>query len=155
MSQVNNEVLQSSAHMLANDDRLYKVGTPEQIFPEFVDGIYGLENLQKIVRAANEQWWLDLKTGEPLQRNKGELLCLIHSEVSECLEGVRRNLMDDKLPHRSMEEVELADAVIRILDYCGGFGLDLAGAVAEKLAFNLRRKDHSREERLSENGKKV
>lgn len=92
-------------------------------------------------------WW-------DSERNKGELLALIHSEISECLEGVRRNLDDDKLPHRKMEEVELADAVIRIMDYCGGFGLDLEGAIKEKLAYNKIREDHKKENRAKENGKK-
>lgn len=104
--------------------------------------------------AANVKWWKDLETGEPLTRNKGELLALIHSEVSECLEGVRKNLMDDKLPQRRMEEVELADTLIRIFDYAGGFGLDLEGAYREKMAFNAARLDHTTEHRKSENGKK-
>jgi len=99
-------------------------------------------------------WWNDLKTGEPLQRNKGELLCLIHSEISEAMEGERKNLMDDKLPHRKMAEVELADALIRIFDYAGGFGYDLAGAVLEKIQYNARRADHKPENRLKEDGKK-
>ena len=64
------------------------------------------------------------------------MLCLIHSEISEAMEGHRKNLMDDKIPHRSMLEVELADALIRICDMAGGLGLDLEGAVLEKLEYN-------------------
>ena len=82
------------------------------------------------------------------------MLCLIHSEISEAMEGHRKNLMDDKLPHRSMLEVELADAVIRICDMAGGLGLDLDGAINEKLEFNKNRADHKIENRLTENGKK-
>lgn len=106
------------------------------------------------VHAANAKWWRDLETGEPVERNKGEMLCLIHSEISECLEGIRKGLMDDHLPHRSMEEVELADALIRILDYSAGHGLDIHGSFVEKMAYNANRADHKPENRMLENGKK-
>lgn len=106
------------------------------------------------VHKANAKWWVCLRTGEPIERNVGELLALVHSEVSEALEGHRKGLMDDKLPHRSMFEVELADTIIRIFDIAGGFGLDLGGAYVEKMAYNAQRADHKREARLAEGGKK-
>lgn len=87
-------------------------------------------------------------------RNVGEMLCLIHSEISEAMEGYRKNLMDDKLPHRPMIEVELADAMIRIMDLAGSQQMDLAGAIKEKLEYNATRADHKIENRLKENGKK-
>lgn len=84
-----------------------------------------LNDLAARVHTANERWWFDIKTGEPLNRNVGELLMLTVSELAEALEGHRKDLMDDKLPHRKMFEVELADAIIRLLDIAGGFALEL------------------------------
>ena len=104
--------------------------------------------------AKEQGWWTHLETGEPLERNKGELLCLIHSEISEVMEGVRKNLPDEKLPHRSAEEVEMADVLIRIFDYAGAYDLDLGGALIEKLVYNTKREDHKIENRQGENGKK-
>lgn len=103
---------------------------------------------------ANRKWWLDIHTGEPIERNKGELICLMHSELSEAMEGERKDLMDDKLPHRRMAEVELADTLIRIFDYAGAYGYDLEGAYREKMAFNAQRVDHTHEARAAAGGKK-
>ena len=99
-------------------------------------------------------WHTNIKTGELIERNKGEMLCLVHSEISEAMEGERKGLMDDHLPHRPMAEVELADAVIRICDYAGRWGYDLGGAIVEKMAYNRNRADHKIENRNSEGGKK-
>lgn len=113
-----------------------------------------LNTLAAECHAANQHWWHHPATGERLDRNKGELLMLIVSEVAEAMEGERKNLMDDKLPHRKMAEVELADTLIRIFDYAGAYGYDLDGAVAEKRAFNAMRADHKAEARLAADGKK-
>lgn len=84
-----------------------------------------LQQLAKRVHEANIKWWQDPETGKPIKRNPYELVALIVSELSECLEGERRNLWDDKLPHRKMAEVEMADAYIRVLDFCEGVGLSV------------------------------
>lgn len=108
------------------------------------------------VHEANKNWWLDLDTGLPLDTEKliPEKLMLIVSELSEALEGHRKNLMDDKLPHRSMFVVELADALIRLLDLAGALNLDLGGAYTEKMQVNATRLDHTLEHRKGIHGKK-
>lgn len=83
-----------------------------------------------------------------------EKIALIHSEISEALEGLRTSCQDKHLPHRLSVEVELADACIRIFDLAGAMGLDLGGAIAEKLEYNQTRADHKREAREAEGGKK-
>lgn len=100
------------------------------------------------------KWWQNPETGESIHRNKGELLMLIVSEIAEAMEGERKGLKDDKLPHRMSAEVELVDALIRIFDYAGGHGYDLDGAYAEKMVFNATREDHTHEARLRSGGKK-
>lgn len=102
----------------------------------------------------NAGWHTDLNTGKLKDRNKAEMICLMHSELSEAMEGERKGLMDDHLPHRPMAEVEMADAVIRIMDYCGRFGYDIGGAIVEKMEYNKNRADHKLENRSQEGGKK-
>jgi NTP pyrophosphatase (non-canonical NTP hydrolase) len=103
---------------------------------------------------AASRWWHDIHTGERLERNKGELLMLVVSEIAEAMEGERKGLQDDKLKHRQMAEVELADALIRIFDYAGAYGYDLEGAYQEKRAYNATRVDHTFEARRAAGGKK-
>lgn len=113
-----------------------------------------IEWLASEVHKANKKWWQDLDTGLPLERNVGEMLMLVVSELAEAMEGHRKGLRDDKLPHRLALEVELADALIRILDLAEGLKLDLAGAYVEKMAYNATRLDHTVEARKAAGGKK-
>lgn len=112
--------------------------------------------------ADNAGWWTDPTTGADvrgwpdymLSMWIGTKLALIHTEVSEALEGLRKDQMDDKLPHRMMFEVELADAVIRIFDLAGGLNLDMAGAIVDKMEYNAGRQDHKMADRQKDGGKK-
>ena len=81
-------------------------------------------------------------------------LMLMVSEISEAMEGHRKGLMDDKLPHRKMMEVELADCIIRICHIAGYMNMDLGGAIIEKMEYNLHREDHKVENREKEGGKR-
>ena len=74
-----------------------------------------------------------------VNRNRGEMIALMHSELSECLEGVRKNTMDDHIPEFSSQEAELADTIIRIMDYGSGFKLRIMEAVIAKMAYNKNR----------------
>lgn len=120
-----------------------------------------LEHLQDTIYRGNVEagWWKNIVTNEPHSRGDVTLilskLALVHSEVSEATEGVRKGLMDDHLKERPMAEVELADAIIRAMDLAGHEGWDLAGAIVDKLYYNAQRADHKIENRLAEGGKKA
>ena len=106
--------------------------------------------------AANRNWWIDLRTGGTLQNNPlcfSNKLMMVVTELAEACEGDRKNLPDDKLPHRSMREVELADALIRIFDLAGAYGMDIGGALAEKMEYNASRADHKLLNRAAAGGK--
>lgn len=105
------------------------------------------------VHVANNKWWRDPHTNRKIERNFGELIALCHSELSEALEGHRKDLMDDHLPTRKMVEVELVDVLIRIFDIAGAYNYDLEGAFLEKMCYNLNREDHTHEARTKPGGK--
>ena len=113
--------------------------------------------------AADAGWWKDLETGEDVRNWPpkflklwiGNKIMLVVTEAAESYEGHRKNLPDDKLPHRSMMEVELADIYLRVGDLAAGLGLDLGGAVSEKMEYNAVRPDHKIENRLAVGGKQI
>lgn len=67
-------------------------------------------------------------------------LALVVSEVGEAMEGVRKPGPDSHCPQFTSEEVELADTIIRIFDYCGANpSIRLAQAIIAKLEYNASR----------------
>jgi NTP pyrophosphatase (non-canonical NTP hydrolase) len=103
---------------------------------------------------ANDRWWKDPATGETVERNIGEMLMLIVSEIAEAMEGHRKSLPDDKLPHRSMFDVELVDALIRIFDLAGHLDIDVERIYQEKMQYNSTRVDHTFAARMEAHGKR-
>lgn len=83
--------------------------------------------------AVGKGWW-------DRDRNDGELIALIHSKLSKCLEALRHgNPPDDKVPEFSMAEAELAGAVIMIMDIGHARWWRVAEAIVAKARFNETR----------------
>ena len=78
-------------------------------------------------RIAREKgWWVG-------KRNDGELIALMHSELSEALEAMRARARKEEIAE------ELADCCIRIFDFCGARNIDLQKAIREKMKKNALR----------------
>jgi len=93
------------------------------------------EDTQKDIHdiAVKSGWWDN-------QRNDGELIALMHSELSEALEVLRDgDKKSDKVPEYTLLELELADVVIRLMDFAEARMLDVAGAILAKAEFNKTR----------------
>lgn len=116
--------------------------------------VRSLQRVQDKISRQNKKvgWHFQRK---PTRQDAAVKISLIHSEVSEALEAVRYRGVkpDSHLPHLSAVAVEMADAVIRIFDFCAIFGFDLGEAIAQKHEYNKTRKDHKRGNRASKGGK--
>lgn len=97
---------------------------------------------------------LETKATFKARRNVGEMLMLAVSELAEAMEGDRKNLNDDKLPQYKMIGVEIADCMIRLCDLAGALDIPLGEILAAKMAYNLKREDHTLAHRAGEHGKK-
>jgi len=93
-------------------------------------------------------FWEDIQTVMSTMAEKGlpieqyiiqSRIALIMSELGEAVEGSRKNKQDEHLPQFDSLTVELADAVIRILDLAEGFDRPIAEAIVAKCEYNMTR----------------
>jgi hypothetical protein len=94
--------------------------------------------------AVSKGWWDDAPpTMSP--ESVAAKLCLVHGEISEALEEVRRNPdLAHVYEHDGKPEgflIEIADVMVRLGDLIGRAGLakELEAAVRQKMAFNKTR----------------
>lgn len=90
--------------------------------------------IESAFQTAKEHGWHDEKQSD------SECIVLMHAELSEAIEALRRgNKQDKHCPDFTALEVELADTVIRVFDFAGLRNIDLAGAIMAKMKYNRNR----------------
>ena len=123
---------EAEKNLAENVRKAYKERTDE------LKKTYSMEVAKEIHENAVDHGWWDEERGFP------EVLALIHSEVSEALEEYRNGhgateiyFSDNGKPEGI--PTELADVIIRVLDYCGYAGIDIDAAISQKHEYNKSR----------------
>ena len=111
-------------HIIVNIDDMYA--------NDVIEDVINLLIKRSHDTAMVKGWWDD-------ERNNGELIALMHSELSEGLEALRTNAKSDKIKEFYGIEEELADILIRIFDMVGDRKYRLAQALLAKMEYNKSR----------------
>ncbi|GEM_PF-778238 len=103
--------------------------------PELAEKFVDVTNKVSLMiheNAVQKGWWEE-------ERNDGEMLMLVVSELAEGLEALRLDVASDKIPEFHGIEEEVADAIIRLLDFTHSRGWRVAEALLEKMKYNRTR----------------
>lgn len=127
------EFMQALSGTLSGEELPGALRADEPPKPKRVRVVRDLDTLAREIHAENVKvgWWDGWLDDKEARHETAMMLSI--SELAEAMEGDRKNLMDDHLPHRRMFDVELADAAIRLLDLAGAYemGLGRVGRLSE------------------------
>jgi NTP pyrophosphatase (non-canonical NTP hydrolase) len=90
------------------------------------------------INSVDKGFW-DGEIHDGVRRNTGEMIALMHSELSEALEGDRKPHSDKHCPEFDNLAVEMADCVIRIMEFCHARDIPVAPALLAKARANCAR----------------